>query len=459
MGVPAPLRRGLVGVFTLTTGLLVAASAGTSPLAAQGNGALDEWAHWVVAQRGQWKGQWVPFPAPEARPTDSPQRLCSELRPVCLHGPVDVEPAFLREALAELEAAYDLIDHGGWPHAFADGGRGGTWQQDVYLVDASPAAPLGHLEAPFLDGNLDGAITFATLPRTVAPDRLRACAVAALTEAALFGRDPAEAQGWRQATGAFVAMLATGDPGCVEASLVEQQQQPHRGWVTDAPETGAGAALLLMTLSDRLDGGTGTFVRELWQLTRQLTWHGSRLRGSPDFWEALDAALENAHEKLRTVIEDLAVARYFTRAGMTAPYPSLGGLPRDAVVPVTGPVVATQLPAHLHLGDPPIEVFGSAYALVDATGLDPMGRLTVWLRAELGVEWSLVAVRLRADGTETGRVVAPPRRDPRSFFPVELLGETDRVLLVVTNLGKGVPDADIEDTRAHGFSLIVDVDR
>ena len=41
---------------------------------------------------------------------------------------------------------------------------------------------------------------------------------------------------------------------------------------------------------------------------------------------------------------------------------------------------------------------------------------------------------------------------------MELLGETARVLVVVTNLGKGNPDADLEATRAHAFSLIVDID-
>jgi len=430
-----------------------------TPSVALAENPMDEWAHWVVAQRGTWKGQTVPFPPLETRPTDDAWRICSLVRPVCVHANADMDHASVEAWLVAAEAADDLIALGGWPRAVPDGGRGGTQQQDLYIVNANVRAPLGHLEVPLVDGNLDGAITFATLPREVAPDRRAGCAVAALTEAALYGRDPAEAQAWRQATGAFVAWQATGQPGCDERATTDAQRAPYAGWVTDTLQTGAGAAMMLAMISDRTDGGSGAFVRELWELARQLTWQGQRLRGSPDLWEALVAALENAHETLPQLMEDFAVARYFARPGMTPQYPSLGWLASDALVPVSGPVTFAELPAHLHLGDPPLEVFGSQYALVDTAGIDPMGRLAVWLRAELGVEWSLVAVRLRADGTEAGRVIAPPRRDPRSFFPVELLGETSRVLLVVTNLGKGTPDADIEATRAHAFSLIVDVDR
>ncbi len=416
---------------------------------------METWARWVAAQRGTWKGQTVAFPDPEPRPS-MPLVRCSEWRSLCVHGPADAG-ALVSDALRSLETAQDLIALGGWPMPLPDGGRGRTQQHDVYLVDASERAALGHLDAPYSDGNLDGAITFATMPLTVAPDRLDACAVAALTEAALLGRDPAEAQAWRQATGAFVAWLATGEPGCDERAVIDQQLQPHLGWVTDADHSGAGAAMMLAMMSDRLDGGSGSFFRELWQLSRQLTWEGTRLRGSPDLWEAIDAALGHAHETLPQLMEDFAVARYFARPGLHAPYPSLRGLPRDAVVPVTGPITQGALPAHIHANNP-LEIYGSAYVVVDASGIDPMGRLQVWLRGELGVEWSLVAVRLRADGSEVGRIVAPPRRDPRSFFPVELLGETSRVLLVVTNLGKGIPDADIEAARAHSFSLIIDTE-
>lgn len=445
-------RRLWAALWIATLGVAIATEA-------RADNPMETWARWVAAQRGTWKGQTVPFPAIEERPSERGWIRCSWSRPICVHGLADADDAAVLSWLDAAEWAYDVIGLGGWPRAFPDGGRGGTQQHDLYLVDAPPRAPLGHLDAPMMDGNLDGAITFATLPRSVTPDRQQACAVSALIEAALYGRDPAEAPAWRRATGAFVAWVATGHAGCDEQAISEQQRQPHRGWITDATDSGAGAAMMLAMLSDRTDGGSGTFLRELWQLGRQLTWEGQRLRGSPDLWEATIAAVENAHETLPQLIEDFAVARYFARPGLTPPYPSLRELPSDAVVPVEGPVIATQLPAHLHLGEPPLEVFGSAYVMVDAAGIDPMGRVKVWLRGELGVEWSLIAVRLRADGTEAGRVIAPPRRDPRSFFPVELLGETARVLLVVTNLGKGNPDADIEAMRAHAFSLIVDIDR
>jgi hypothetical protein len=71
----------------------------------------------------------------------------------------------------------------------------------------------------------------------------------------------------------------------------------------------------------------------------------------------------------------------------------------------------------------------------------------VWLDGETGTEWSLVAVRLDAEGVERGRTRAPPTRRARSYIPVELFGEgegrTAEVVLVVTNLPDDDDDRDV----------------
>ncbi len=85
-------------------------------------------------------------------------------------------------------------------------------------------------------------------------------------------------------------------------------------------------------------------------------------------------------------------------------------------------------------------------------------RCGFWLRGEYGVGWALSAVRLAADGQERGRVRAPVRpRTPRSYIPLELpYGETAKVVIVVTNMGARLVDADEPSDLARAFRLVLD---
>ncbi len=217
-----------------------------------------------------------------------------------------------------------------------------------------------------------------------------------------------------------------------------------------------GVALALV--SARADGGTGSFVRDMWQLARQRTWEGSELRGAPDLWMAFKKALELAGENLDNFIEEAAVARYFAgepRRAAQAPFPMLRRLPVEASVPLLGRAEWARLPRHLPAADPAIEPFGSAYGLVDVRGAPPGSRLRLWCEGEFGVRWSFVAVRLDASGRELARLTAPATRNPRSFLVLELAPGTAEVLLVATNLSERLPDADIPDEHMRSLELVI----
>jgi hypothetical protein len=107
----------------------------------------------------------------------------------------------------------------------------------------------------------------------------------------------------------------------------------------------------------------------------------------------------------------------------------------DAAVPVVEARPFAELPQHLPSALPALDATGSAYVGVDTRGAAAGARLKVWLKGERGARWSLVAVRLGADGGELGRVEAPARtRVPEAYLPLELTPDTARVLLVVTHL-------------------------
>jgi hypothetical protein len=113
------------------------------------------------------------------------------------------------------------------------------------------------------------------------------------------------------------------------------------------------------------------------------------------------------------------------------------------------------LPRHTPASEE-IHPYGSGYAIVDVRDAPRGAQLRVWLRGEYGVEWALVAVRLGPDGRERGRMSAPPRREPRSYVPVDLVDDTTSVLVAVTNLSNRLPDADSVDENVRAFRLILD---
>jgi hypothetical protein len=166
-------------------------------------------------------------------------------------------------------------------------------------------------------------------------------------------------------------------------------------------------------------------------------------------------------DPLLRLLEEMAIARYFAGPSERhpgAPITILRELPEAAAVPLSGRAAWADLPRRFEPHGLELEPYGSAYVIVDTAGAPPGSVLRVWLRGEYGVGWGLAAVRLAQDGRERGRVRAPVRpRTPRSYIPLELTGgDTARVLLVVTNLGARLVDADTPDDQVRSFQLILD---
>jgi hypothetical protein len=150
------------------------------------------------------------------------------------------------------------------------------------------------------------------------------------------------------------------------------------------------------------------------------------------------------------------VARYFAK-----PSSSDGLLPaleREAKVPTALAPPLASLPKHLSACQPPLAPYGSAYTRVPTHDAHEGARVLVWLRGEPAIRWSLIAVRVDEHGHELGRVEAPARRVPESFFPVELTPDTSEVLLVVTALPFQHLDERGDDDESRCFQLIVDAD-
>jgi hypothetical protein len=424
----------------------------------------------VAASNPIWTGQRVPRPAPMARPPGASLVVRSALRPLAVHAdPAAARAPLAEDALAALEAAYDLMRVTGWDLPVSDGGRGDTDGFDLYLVDL----PTDSYEAR-ADGDLalsfeDSTVAFAVVDPDVDSTLFAACVTQAYVDASLLGVDPAEAPQWRRATSAWLAWMITGRFGCDEDEVARAMAEPGRAPIPDRaaregaegatddgqPISGAGGAVWLALLDAYHSGGSGRFVREAWQFARQRTWEGHDLRGSPDLFQVMRAMFPRAAEKLEDVVEAVALSRWLAGTPV-APSRALLAIPRLAAPASKGPYTWAQLPIRARVDDRPLRSFGAGYVVIDTRGAPPRSSLRVWLRGEYGTSWSLVGVRMDGSGHVLSQLSTPPRRAPRSYLVLELMEATDHVLLVVSNLAPRLPDADSIDVNERGFELMVD---
>jgi hypothetical protein len=404
-------------------------------------------------QPSRYHGPTVAFPETAPRPMlPGGMSVRSADWPLEVHAAAGVSRARTQRALRALQHAYAWARAQQWPLPFPDGGLGGDTAFDLYFApDGARAADAG-ADGPIAWSALDAASTFAWLDSGVADAALERCALFALLQAGLLANDPAEAEGVRAAGAAFATWLATGELGCDDAR-VEAQRAPQLGAVGGRDEQVASLAMWLAMLSRRHDAGSGSFVRGVFELARQRSTSANALHAIPDFWQALAAALAKAGESLDGSAEEFAVERYFATADARAS--SLPPLPPSARVPVLDAPAWNALPKHLPPREPGLYEYGSAYTRVDVRAAPAGSRLHVWLRGDAQARWSLVAVRLDAQGREQARVAAPPRRVPQSYLPVELTPDTADVLLVVTALPYRVPGEAAPDDPPPSFRLIL----
>jgi hypothetical protein len=432
------LGAGFGGGFGLLAWLLGAPGAAAGQSGIEG---VDGWAEAVVGRStSKWAGQRVEFPLASPRPATL-GRLDSLSIPLSVHVTAGAQAERAREVLRNAEAAYALLAGAGLFAAHGDGGQAGTWNRDLYLVDAAPeqdgtAPPSGaRLDATEPAFGVDGARAFALLDARVPSARLLACTAQALVEAELYELDPAEAAVVREGSAAYFAWLATGESCAGETDLVQTRT---RGLLRDP----AAFFAFLRALGARMDHNQGGFVQSMWHFARQRTWEGTGLRGSPDLLEAIARRFELEHTKLEEVAGELANWRALERPGE-----ALESAPR---------VAFGALPAHL----PPSPALGpldSAFLLIDLEQPRPGQQLRVWSRGEVGPRWVLTATRLDALGSALSSVNAPVRKYPESELHMELDARTRFVLVSITNLAGGVPDPDLPPGLLdHSARLIVD---
>jgi hypothetical protein len=436
---------------------------------------LAEWSDAVQGTDATWPR--VSFPSPRPRPEGDGLVLRSTTLPLAVHADIGVSEERARAALVALESAALALDRLGWPQPPSDADRGGDGGLDLYLrastfvdeaapIDPAPlerTAPpryeVAGVDIPTTATDIDGAITFAEMSDGVDPALVDACVLTAYADALLLSMDPAESPQWRRATAVYLAYLVTGRFGCDESLVVRQERESWRGYASHDPDTGESGALLLGAISARHDRETGTFIRDMWNATRQRTPDpDAGLHALPDLYYVLAHGVALARDPLIRIVEDFAASRWLAgerRPAHALSYPILAALPRAATTQAYATTRWTELPRSMRY-DGALEPYGTAYVVCDVHGAPSGAALRVWLRGEFGVEWSMVAMRLGERGDEIARVRAPPRPTPESYLPVELFDGTAEVVIAITNLDARGLDADAPDDFVRSFRVAMD---
>jgi hypothetical protein len=426
-----------------------------SPAAAQSLiEGVDQWAEATARSAApKWGGPRVLFPSPRPRP-ESAGRLESLRVPLSVHAAAGVPAARVQAVLAAAEDALALLELTGWSASFGDAGEGGTPGRDLYVVthgmERGAEARVDAAE-PFRD--LDGARAFAVLDARIPASRVEACTAQALAETLLLELDPAEADSVRRSVAAYLSWLITGEMGCDDE---ENGRRDTPYLAAMGPEPSGRGANWLAQLGQRQDLNTGLFVHDMWQFARQRTWEGTGLRASPDLFEAVASALARRDEQLENVAAELAEREALGWLADDARKKAKTGKPKSPSPFVQ--VSWSKLPARLPAADPPLEPLGSYFALVTIDRPVVAGdRLRAWSRGEFGTRWALSVSALDASRKVLARVLAPPRKNPSSFVTLELPLQTAEVLISVTNVADGIPDADPgAPFEVHSLALIVD---
>lgn len=421
---------------------------------------VDQWSEALVAGlTPHWAGQRVPHPMVSTRPLDSHRYLSSEYELIRVHGDENTSEEKMRQVLRIAESALVSLRSQGWGVPAEDGGLGGSTEFDIY-VGAVPEKDFDvRSDGSLLWPHLDTDSSFAFVDENLEGRDLNACVTQAYAESLLLGVDPAEAPGWRTSTATYLTYQLTGSFGCHEDKAVEgiadafQMAIPDRTVIAEGRDaSAAGYFVGLLDAQER--GGDGTFIRDMWQLTRQRTWEGADLRGSPDLWMAIEATLGFQDRKMADLLEQITVGRFL--AG-TSGAPNHGYRALMHVEPhLIGEATFADLPETFTPVDPPIEAYGQGFAVLHTPNVPANTRLRVWMHGEFRVEWDLIVVPLDRMNHELTRISAPPRRNPRSYLETVIPADTDRVLIVVTNMSHRLPDADIVDDNARSFQLILD---
>ena len=372
-------------------------------------------------------------------------RACSFRHPLCVDAPKATAGPVALAALAAADRAWDAIT-GVLGAPAPDGGDDGLWH--IELADAVDGGGEARMGARDLVARFDRASSFARVDRALRPgcalDRALARAVA---RGSLWRSAPATDEASARAESETLARLATPCAGA-DGDAEVFQSHPERALVDPvSPAYERGASLFFGWLDAKFGAEPGALLVGLWALAPTRTpFDAERWAASPTGFDVLRESLKNALGQGST-LDDVFVRFAVERASMVP-------------APATAWHVAWPAQARRFASPRPVAPTGASYVLVDAHSGRPGAPPGAKLRLE--AEWEdygrmrWVVVKLDAAGQSLGDLpITSLDRTPHASLTLESLDATDRVLVVVANVGstERVFDPGDGEWEPHGWLL------
>lgn len=383
-------------------------------------------------------------------------RVRAPLAPLAVHA---LSPALSAEELARtvrvLERVYATLSRRYSLEAPSpDGARGGGPELDVYLRSGTEGEAYAVVPDVLEYGNLwDRSAVYLELRAGMPEPELERSAAYALAEASLWAADARAVPAWRRALAVTLAEDALGLAPEADAVVPWQRDPSAAPFAARTLAEGRGAALFLRHLARRFDDEPRSLLRGMAAMPVGRTPAGAPHWGIwPDAMDVLE--LLTAHEPggLQRVLLDFTVARGLVGG---AGDPLLGWLPeRSDVRPTPLATVRYEaLPAHLRPARP-LDKLGAAYVRID-TARAGTGGLDLWFHGVPWRRWAVTALRLDASGRDIGAATSPPVDHGEWSVAMESLETSVAVLVVVLDLGDGVPTLAAAEERGGLFALTV----
>lgn len=367
--------------------------------------------------------------------------LRSPWHPVSVHGDRSVRIETLRSALTALESIYTRWKRADWPLPLPDAGRSGDSGIDVFLQTRTGPCAQVYLERIASEQPFDAGVGFATIAVPNSLRDLESCIAQAFIQLSLLSYEPAESDTWRRATASYLAWVLSGQKN-MTPDMAARRRQSWQGWLHSPSYYDEGDALIWYLLEQHPQTHDGNYTMAMWERSRQKSTKPSCLADTPHLWQAILAERRASGENFEHTMNALSVTRYFSK--------EINGKPQAISQS------SLSLPIRIPVATHAIEPFGSAYGLLNIDHEHIDKPLQGWLHGEAGVLWSLMAIRLDAQGNELSRISAPVRYEPKVFLQVEVTPETKAVLWILTNLARGAPgydDPNLPNQRAATLTL------
>lgn len=386
-------------------------------------------------------------PAPRSSRVKLPPNhpvLCSQTKPLCVHGVKKSDLPIVTKALGQLEGAYrSVVDVLSWKAPLSDRDLGPTTGFDVYLSGTDGNWHVVGDPISLVSSWVQSSAFAVIDPRLARGCGLGFALAASVARAGIYAIDAAANDQLANATASYIAMLTSPCEQMVLGGIDSFQARPNRAVSHPWHDNGRGAMVLTWYLQQLHGQGVSVdLLHYLWSAGAQrVSGDGFMLYNEPDFIDSVGVLANSIGKKASDIWLDFAVARAFMGNRANGLYLTDSAfLGPCGAIRFEWSVKYSSLPRRLgpRFG---VEPTGASYVWVTIDNAKPgagLGFRGDWETPDV-FRFSLITIDAKGGVLERYDPVSPQGEGQVEYNIEDLRGATG-LLVVVTNTGSILQD-------------------